>query len=532
MTKVVTALAISTASFALAVPVSLPGQVPERAAVVEQEPYVFGQAMPPLDAARPLVELTLEEAIARSLERNLDVQSARLDPILQEYSLQSARAAFTPAWSATYGYNNATNQSTSQLDGGARTTSQRHTFNTSMAKTLPWYGGRLSANFNNSRTATNNAFSTRNPSYSSSLSFNFTQPLLAGFKTDGQRAALETQLILAEITDLQLQSLIENVTFDVTLAYWGLRSAIEQIEIQRRSLAEAEQLLEMTRISVQLGRMVELQLAQAEAQVASAQQSLLNAEILWRNQELAFKLLLLGGADDPLLVQTVNPTDQPVLVSQDVDIQEAVETALRQRTDIRQQRRQREVSEVDLDVARSSALPDLALSAGYSLQGVGGDLFSRSGLGGEPELIRPGGYVDGLQSIAGFDTPTWNVTLNASYPIGTNAARLDRERARIQLRQVDLALRGQELAIITQVTAAGLAVRNTFLQIEAARRNREAAERNAAGERLRFSVGVARNYEVVTAQNSLTSARLQEMQATIDHIIAIAEFERVQRVGG
>jgi outer membrane protein TolC len=401
-----------------------------------------------------------------------------------------------------------------------------------MAKQMPWYGGRFSANFNNSRLATNNAFATRNPSYSSSLSFNYTQPLLAGFRIDPQRAALETQLIQSEITDLQLQGQIENVTHQVRLAYWNLRSAIEQIEIQRHNLAEAEQLLEQARISVQLGRMVELQAAQAEAQVAAAQQALLNAEIQWRNQEFAFKRLLLGGADDPLLMQTVNPVDQPTLVSQSVDIQAAVQNALQQRTDIRQQRQQREITLVNLDVTRNSRLPDLNLTAAYSLQGVGGDLFSRSGLGGAPELVRAGGYWDGLQSIADFETPTWSLTLNASYPVGTNPARVDLERSRLQLQQTELALKAQELAIITQVTEAGLAVRNTFLQIEAARRNREASERNAAAERVRFEVGLATNFEVTTAQNALTAARLSEMQAIINHINAIAEFERVQRVGG
>ncbi|MGH7471120.1 MAG: TolC family protein, partial [Longimicrobiales bacterium] len=364
-------LGIWAAGLALVLPSFLAGQVTPPAQV-PADPYVVGRAAPPLDPGRTMVEMTLAQAVARALEANLDLQSARLDPTIQEYALDAARASFSPTWSTTFGYNNSTNQSTSQLDGGARTTSERHTFNTSLAKTFPWSGGRVSANFNNTRTETNNAFTTRNPSYNSQVSFNYSQPLLAGLKTDNQRAALETQVIQSAIVGLQVQSQIENVTHQVRQAYWGLRSAIEQIEIQRRSLAEAEQLLTETQVNVRLGRMVELQAAQAEAQVATAQQSLLNAEIQWRNQELAFKRLLLGGPDDQLLQQTVNPTDQPALVTQEVDIQAATQVALRQRTDIRQQRQQHEISQVNLTVSRSNALPDVTLSAGYSLQGVGG----------------------------------------------------------------------------------------------------------------------------------------------------------------
>lgn len=521
-------------SLAFTVPASVVAQDPARRDTAQQgeDPYMVGMALPPLDPGATLAEMTLEQAIERALQANLDIQIARLEPSIQGYALDAARAAFSPTLSATYGYQNSTNQSTSQLDGGARTNTQRHTFNTAFSKMMPWSGGQLSANFNNSRTESNNSFSVRNPSYSSSLSFNYSQPLLAGLKTDNQRAALETQLIQIEIVDLQVQSQIENISHAVRQTYWGLRSAIERIEIQRRSLAEAEQLLEETRIRVQAGRMVELDLAQAEAQVAIAQQSLLDAEIQWRNQELAFKRLLVSGADDPLLGQTVNPTDQPTLVNQEVDIDAAAEVALGQRTDIRQQRQQLDISQVDLSVSRSSALPDLTLTASYSLQGVGGDLFERSELGGDPVLIQSGGYGDGLRSIADFDTPTWNLSLNASYPLGTNGAKVDLERARLALQQADLAVKNQELTIITEVHAAGLAVRNTFLQIEAARRSREASERNVAAERMRFDVGLATNFQVVTAQNALTTARLAELQAIIDHMNAIAEFERVQRVGG
>src|SRR5687767_11021063 len=494
MKKYLTRLGIFPTALVFTMSAAVSGQQTPAQPQAQQDPYVVGRARPPLDPGREMVSMTLAQAIERALQSNLALQTARLDPAIQEYAVDAARAAFSPVVSATVGYNNATNQSTSQLDGGARTTSARTTFNSSVAKTFPWSGGRLVANFNNNRTETNNAFATRNPSYSSQLSFNYTQPLLAGLQIDNQRAALESQVILSEIVDLELRSATENVTHQVKEAYWDLRTAIEQIEIQRRSLAEAEQLLADTRLQVRLGRMVELQAAQAEAQVAAAQQSLLNAEIVWRNQELSLKQLLLAGADDPLLNQTVNPVDVPELTAQEVDLRAAVDTALRARMDIRRTRQQHEVTLLNLKVSRSNALPDLNLSAGYALAGVGGNLFDRSGLGGTPVLIDAGGYTQGLESIVYFRTPTWNLQLNGSYPIGHNPGKNDLERARLQLRQSELALKTQELGIITEVTAAGPAVRNSFLQVEAARKSREASERNLAGERTRLSVGLGRPF--------------------------------------
>lgn len=521
---------LGACALALALVLPSPARAQQEPAL-ELDTYEVGVARPPAEPGQVVVEMTLQDAIDRALENNLNIQSARLNPLIQDYALDAARAAFQPTLSTSTQYSNATNQSTSQLDGGQRTTTERLTLNSSLSQQLPWYGGRLTTNFNNSRTESNNSFATRNPSYSTSLSLNYTQPLLSGRRTDNQRNALETQQIQREITDIQLESQIRNLTDQVRVAYWNLKAQIEQVEIQRRSLAQAEQLLENNRIRVELGTLAEIEVFQAEAQVANAEQALLNAEIQWRNQDLAFKQLLVGGADDPLFAQTIFPTELPAFDPRDVDIEAAIARALAERTDIQQQRQQRQISQLNLAVTQESMRPDLSLSASYSLSGVGGDLFERSGLGGAPELVQPGGYVDGLRSIADFDTPTWNVGLNFSYPLGINAGKANYERAQLQLRQTDLALQSQELAIVTEVTNAGLAVRNTFLQLEAATRSREAAERSLEAELTRFNVGVATNFQVVTAQNSLTSARLSELRAIVTYMNALEEFERVQRVG-
>jgi len=512
-------------SLALVIPMSLSAQA-------DPDPYQMGQALPPLPSDGILVEMTLEGAIARALEMNLDIQSARLNPDIQRNSLFAAQAAFAPTFSTTLGQNNSSQQSTSQLDGGARTSTDRLTFNTSISKTVPWYGGRLSANFNNSRTETDNSFSTLNPSFRSSMSLGYTQPLLSGFKIDNQRNTLRTQEIQLEITDVQLLGQVENLTNQVRVAYWSLRSAIEQIEIQRRSLAQAQELLAQNEIRVSLGTMSELQVVQAESQVASAEQSLLNAEVQWRNQELNFKRLLLGGADDPLLFQTLNPVSLPILEEMVVDIEAAIERALVERTDLRQQRQQREITELNLEVTQDNLKPSLDLSASYSVSGVGGDQYERDQLGGDPVLIAPGGYQDGIQAILDRDTPTWNLSLNFSYPIGNQGAKANVERARLQMKQTELDLINQELSIVTQVTGAGLNVNDTYLQWQAAQRSRAVAERSAEIEQTRFNVGASTNFEVTQAQDDLRSARLSELRATINYVNAIAEFERVQRVGG
>ncbi len=521
----------AAAALALA-PLATPVLAQEPPTPAPDDPYVVGTAAPPIEGGRPLVSMTLEDAIATALENNLDIQSARLNPQIQRLTLDIAETAFDPSFNSSLSYNNATNQSTSQLDGGTRTTTERNTLNFSVSQPLPWYGASLSTSFNNARTSTDNVFATRNPSYSSSFSLNFSQPLLQGRRIDNTRNQLRTQEVQREITDVQLRNQADNLSNQVRVAYWNLRSQIEQIEIQRRSLAQAEQLLANNRVRVELGTMVEMELAQAEVQVANAEQALLNAEIQWRQQELAFKRLLASGADDAIFAQTINPVDLPELdpVEPEVDIEAAIARALQFRPDLRAQDKQRQIAEMNLEVTQENTRPNLNLNASYSLSGVGGNRFDRSGLGGEPQLVETGGYMDGLQSILNFDTPTFNVSVNFSYPLGMRSARANLERARLQLRQSELSLQSQQLQIETEVTNAGLAVTNTFLQLAAARRSREAAERSVEAELTRFQVGASTNFQVVNAQDNLTSARLSELRAVINHINAVAEFERVQGI--
>jgi outer membrane protein TolC len=493
--------------------------------------YRVGEALPPIEEGDEVVELSLEDAISIALEANLSLQSARLDPTIQQFSLRQARLAFNPTFSTNVGFNNAQRPAVSQLDGGQTLVDERLTVNTSLQQTIPWYGARLSMNFNNSRNETNNQFATFNPSYSSNVNLSLTQPLLAGLMIDNQRAQVQTQQIQTDITGLQLEQQTAIIENQVRQRYWGLRAAIEQIEIQRRAVQQQLDLLEQNRVRLQAGQGTEFQVIQSEAQVASAEQSLLNAQIQWQNQELLFKQVLSSGADDGILDVTIVPTTVPTVIEEEVDLDAAVERALGTRLDLRQQRRQIDVAEVNLEVTETNALPQLNLTASYSLAGVGGDLFQRDALGGEPVLVDAGGYLDGLRQIADFDTPTWNIGLNGSIPIGTNPNRLAAERAELQLRQQNLSLRTQELSVVTQVTAAGLAVRNTFLQYEAAQRNSEASALSYQAEQARYEVGVSTNFELLQAQNQLTTARLQELQALLNHINAIADFEQVQVVG-
>ena len=119
-----------------------------------------------------------------------------------------------------------------------------------------------------------------------------------------------------------------------------------------------------------------------------------------------------------------------------------------------------------------------------------------------------------------------------AYPLGMRAAKANFARALLQVDQSQATLKAQELNVSAAVTNAGLAVENSHKQYLAAQKNAEAQQRNTEAEQTRFDVGMSTNFNVVQAQNSLTTARLSELRALISYLNAVAEFDRIQRVGG
>ena len=489
--------------------------------------YVVGQAKPPEVPGTTLLDLTLEQALQMALDKNLGLQAARMNPQLTDYQLQSARAAFLPRYTTLYRINNATTPSTSRITGVTNVTNNTQNFNATYAQLLPWHGGNLSANFTNSRAGTNNLDATLNPSFNAGLSFTYTQPVLAGFKTDNARNQLRTLAISRQIEDIRLFTTIENTRSDVRQAYWALRSAIEQIEINRRALLLAQRSWDDSKIRVEIGALAPIETVQFESQVANADQALLDAQIRWRTADLNLKVLLASGNDDDIYKSTINPVDLPLVSLQNVDINGAVQTALAQRTDLVQQRKSLDINQLNLEVAKDLTKPQLDLSSGYNTNGQAGTRFTNG------VITEDSGYFGALRSLYTLNTSGWNAQLNFIIPVGRDMTnnRVNYARSILAIDQTKANIKASELRVSSEVTNAGLAVENTYKQYQAAQTARAAAEKNAEAAQTRYENGVATNFEVVQLQNTLTNQRLIELTRLVQYVNAVAEFERVQRVG-
>ena len=475
------------------------------------------------------IDLTLDEAVARALERNLALAVQRLNPQVFDLNLAQQLAAYRPTFDTNFSNNSRTNPSQTQLDGGVSVVSDTVTLNSGVSQEVGWGGGRYQVNFNNNRSESTNFFTSFNPSYRSSVQASYTQPLLRGFRIDPIRQQIQVTRINRDIADIDLRQTITNTVSAVRDAYWELVYATRSVEVQQQALDLAEALVRDNEARVEIGTLAPIDVVQARSEAAARRQTLAQAEQALATAELVLKQLVVDGTGDDYWRATLNPIDLPTLSPAPIDLEATIRRALEERTDLERSRRQLDINEVNLSSMRNQRLPSVDLTGSYQLQGQGGTRFLRSGLGGAVLTEIPGGINDAFDQLVDLDYPVWTVQLNVSYPIGPSAADAAYARAQLQTQQVQAQLRQLELQVATEVTNAVLQIRAIARRIEAATAARELAEEQLAAEQSRFDAGLSTNFFVVQAQRDLSTAQDTELRAILDQQKALIELDRVQR---
>ena len=486
---------------------------------------------PPQPGVR--VELTLDDAVKRALERNLDIAVERLNPQTYDFALASLQANYRPVFNSNYGMRSATSFTRSQTAGGDILITDTFTGNNGILQNVKWGGGSFAVAFNNNRQAQSDLFATRNPAISSNLNFVYVQPVLRNFRIDGTRTQLKVTQINQQISESQLRATIVRTVANTRNAYWDYVFTIQAAEVADRSLQLATKLVEDNQARVEVGTLAPLDVVQAQAEQATRRQAVATTQAAVRTAELALKRLIVNGTDDPYWVANVEPVDRPTYSTESLDVADAVRKALSTRTDIDQSRKQIESNDVSIKNLSDQRLPALDVTASYGLAGIGGPQFVRppgAALGAPPSQVIPGGFSDTLSTLFNQKAPTWNFAANFSYPLGTSTADANLARARVQQRQTIAQARALELQIATEVTNAALLVESNRERLQAAQVAREFAEKRLEAEQSRFEVGLSTNFFVVQAQRDLRDSENSELRALLDYRRAQVDFERVQEI--
>lgn len=475
----------------------------------------------------PTVTLSMDDTVKRGLEFNLDVQVQRINPRLQDLTIQGVQSAWIPQLTNDTRYNNQASVPQDILLGTSFT-SKTFTTTSGIAQALPWYGTEYSLGWTNDRLSTNAESQAFNPSLSSTLTFNLTQPLLRNLGTDSDRTQLYVQRKQREITDVQLQQTIVQTTRQIQIAYWDLFYARANLQVAQQSLDLARQTLRDNRTRVEVGTMAPIDIVRAEAEVARNEETAILAAAQIDASEDSLRRLIFDANSPDYWTTNIDLTDAPPPISgDDVNVEAAVAVALQQRTDLVQQRKSLEATDLNMRLYKNQLLPQLNLVANYGLTARGGLQLEEDT--GVVLLDRPWGDV--VQSMLGRDFPRWTVGVQFAYPLGNSNQKVTLARQRLQYQQQQLGIRDAELSAANEVRGAGRNVNTNRRRVDAARSSRVLSERQLEAEQKKFAVGLSSPFEVVQAQRDLANARNSELQAIVAYVQSMVNFEASQKAG-
>jgi len=485
----------------------------------------------PAPATPQVVELTLDDAVERALDRNLELSVERMNPTTFDLSLARIKAVYRPTLTSTIGQQSRVNPPTSTLNGGSVVDNDTTTYNMGIAQSVPWAGGNFVFQFNNNKQVSSNLFNNYNPAFNSNWALSYVQPILRGLTIDSNRQQLRVTAISRDISELQLRGIVATTVANVRLAYWELLYAVQAVEVAKGSLDLAEKLVQDNRARVEVGTMAPLDVVQADAEAATRRGAVTTAESTLSTAQLTLKRLIVNGTDDPLWRASITPVDRATFRNEALDVETAVRKALAERSDIDVARKTVESNDVTLKYSHNQTMPAMDASLNYGAVGLGGVQYQRTGSGVTSTITGtvPGGFGDALRTLTGNSYPNWNMQLNFSYPLGESATEANYARAKVQRNQAAAQLRAMELSIATEVTNAALQVASNLKRYEAATAARELSETRLSAEQSRFEVGLSTNFFVVQAQRDLATQQITELRALLDYRESLVNFERSQQ---
>jgi outer membrane protein len=251
-----------------------------------------------------------------------------------------------------------------------------------------------------------------------------------------------------------------------------------------------------------------------------------------RQAEDQLRTLIFDQKRDDFWTVRIEPADRVPPVGPPPNVDAAVRRALAERTDIQRVRKEIEISDTNVALAKNETRPDLRIQANYLTDGAGGTRLVRTG--GFPGTItgtENTAYTNVLGQLLTFDYPTWTFGMTLTYPIGKSAAEADLARARIEKDQASTRLRAVELSAVREVREAAWRLEQNRERIETAKLSRELAAQRLEAEQKRFDVGMSTSFLVIQAQRDLAIAANNELQAYLDYQLATIAYETAQQIG-
>ena len=485
---------------------------------------LLGAVLPRIAAAQE--PLTLDHAIALALQKNEGLVIERESLAAAKSAVTSAKGAYDPLLSLDGGWRKATEPINSSFAGAPigrlAPESEVTEGGASLQQLLPT-GGLVSLRARGSRETTDQTLTPLSPAFGTQAGVELRQPLLRDRSIDAARLSVRRATAGREGATAALRRVTTETVAAVEQAYWRLVAARLGVEVRGEAVRLAQQQLEQTQTRVETGSVARTESAQPRAELERRRGELLEAREAVARADNTLKLLILDGADDARWSQPLAPVEDTTNDVITVDVPASLSRALRDRPELGIAQANLKSRRAETAFAKNEVWPSLDAVASYDRFGLDGSTNPGSPtapIGLEGDL---GGSFESLKSN---DFNAARVAIQLGLPVGNRAARGNAAVARHVERQAEADLARIRKGIRAEVLDAAVALETAGQRIEATRSSREAAEIQLSAERDRYATGLSTNFLVLTRQNDLSRARLDEISARTDYRTARTEMAR------
>ena len=458
-----------------------------------------------LRAEKPM---TLEECLQRAVKANRVLQSSVYEVDIAEANLEAARADRSPALVASGDLQdnqrrNTVEQELSQLNSIFDERNQR--YSAALEAPIP-LGGEARLGLRASE-LTNNLTRGENrkpfePEYVTFAGISLTQPLLKDAGRVGARSQIEVARVLAERSGQALRRQKMSTVALTESAFWDVVLAQREVSERRKSVAISEKLVADNRERVELGKMSDLEIFQAEAGVALRRTRLYQAEQKLLNFQNRLSSILARKANRPVEVEDREPAIEPQLPPLD----QALSDALSLHPDYVHQKLVVEEEGVRLLYAKNQSYPELNLLASYGFNGLGDS------------------YGNSVDDLSDSDFDSWSVGVTLRIPWGGGGAAKRFRAAEIRKMQALNDLKGIEIEVFNSIRTAHNKAASSREVIKDFRTVVDYNLKVLKSEQDRLGQGKSNSRRVLQVEEDLTEARIAALEAAVDHRKALIEM--------
>ncbi|MBR1800327.1 MAG: TolC family protein [Bacteroidaceae bacterium] len=406
---------------------------------------------------------TLQQCLDHAAEHNLQVQKSRLSELDAAEQLKQTKAALFPSlsfsMSQSLGYRPFQEATVIVQNGMATSTNNKVTENGS-------YG--LNANW----TVWNGGINQKN---------------------------IEAQRVQSEIAAVQTEQNLTSIQEQIAQLYVQILYTTEARKVNEQLAATAKQQLERGQERLKVGDLAKADVAQLEAQYASAQYDVVNAETQIAGYKRQLKELLQLAIDQPFDVAADEMDDSRAL-SPIPAKQQVYEQALAARPEIRAAQLQQDAADVQLNIARRGYYPTISVNAG-----IGDSHYSAAEDGFGEQMKR---------------------NLNGSIGLGVSVPIFDNRRNKTAVERAKIAKTSAALDLQDRQTTLGSTIENLWLQATSAQQRFISADAAVKSQETnyelineQFKAGLKNIVDLLQARDNLLQAQQNKLQSKYTTIL-------------